>query len=81
MTDEASLFSPEQIDALRRQRQDLLDLIESSQDTIARCEDMLTRVDAVLERDDVNLSSYGQPEHQQETGSGLLARWFTRKAS
>ena len=80
MTDEA-LLPPEQIAEIVQQRQELLDLIGSSQETIARCEEMLTRVDAVLERINRQQAGADQPGQQQQTGSGLLAGWLTRKAS
>ena len=79
--DAPPVFSPEQIAVLHQQRRELLHLIESNQETIARCEDMLRRLDDVLERIEYHQTNADQSEEQQKTGSGLLSRWLTRKAS
>ena len=72
-------FTPEEIAALRQHRQELLDLMRSSHETIARCTDTLKRVDQMLDR--VDQHAVEPPAETENPSSGLVARWLTRKAS
>jgi len=79
-SDSQSLFSPEEMKALGEHRQELLELIGSSQATIARCEDMLGRIDELLLKIDRHQTEV-EVGGQQKTTSGMLSNWLTRKAS
>ena len=72
-------FPPEDIATLRQHRQELLDLMRSSHETISRCTDTLKRVDEMLDR--VDQHTVELPAQMEDPSSGLLARWLTRKAS
>ena len=77
-------FTPEEIAGLRQQRQELVDLMRSSEatiPTIASCLHMLKRVDAALEPANPPQERAEQPNEKQDGSSGLVARWLTRKAS
>ena len=81
MSDRTPLFPPIQIAELERQRQELLDLIGSSQETISRCEDMLRRLDAVLERVELHQVAVDEVQEKRDIDSSDLTGWPIRKAS
>ena len=78
-----SPFTPEEIVGLQKQRQELLDLMRSSEatiPTIASCLHMIKQLDAALEPANLPQES-AEPAQKHDPSSGLVARWLTRKAS
>ena len=79
MIDESPSSLPDEVATLRQQRQDLLSMINANRDSIARCEEMVRRVDQMLEK--ATETPRDNIDHLPPARRSLLERLALRKAS
>jgi hypothetical protein len=81
MTDESQLPLSDEIAELQQCRLDLLDMIQVNRDAIARCEELLARVDAILHSPPIVIGEGAQTDEPASVRRTFLQRFAFRRAS
>jgi hypothetical protein len=81
MTHESRFPPPDDIAELHQVRDELIDMIEINRHSIVRCEEMLTRVDEILETLTDPALQEAQTAEQTPARTTFLQRLTFRKAS